>query len=520
MSYDAIIVGAGHNGLVTGIYLARAGWKVLILERNAKPGGAVQTAEVTLPGFRHDLFATNLNLFAGSPFFQEFKTALETHGLAFAPVEHPFCSAFPDGSYVGVSAALDTTLASIRAIAPADADAWQRLVTDFPATAAHLLPLLGERMPSWSLVRALYRGYRTQGVSWLLETGRLLVSSTREFAEQHFTDARLHSMVSAWGMHLGFTPDMAGGALFGYLEPMANQAFGMVLGKGGADNLVNALVGVYKSLGGELRLDAEVTEIEVEHGKASGVRLADERLTARKAVIANLAPRVLYGALVTPEKLPAAFLRKVQRYRHGAGAMMIHLALDGPLDWTASDELSKFAYVHIGPYLADMTRTYMEVNDGLLPSTPTLVVGQPTAADPSRAPVGKHILWVQVRSVPGVIGGDALNEINATDWDTAKLAFADRVIAKIAEYAPGIDGAILGRAVLSPADLEQHNPNLIGGDSLGGEHTLRQNFLFRPFPGWSRYSTPIRSLYMVGASTWPGAGVGAGSGRLLGKMLT
>ncbi len=520
MSYDAIIVGAGHNGLVTGIYLAKAGWKVLILERNSEAGGAVKTAEITLPGFRHDLFATNLNLFAGSPFYQEFKTDLDSHGLEFAPVQHPFCSVFPDGSYAGVSADLETTVRSISALSADDADAWRRLVTEFPDTAAHLFPLLGERMPSLGLARALYRGFRAQGSAWVLETARLLVSSTREFSEQHFTDARLHSLIGAWGMHLGFTPDMAGGALFGYLESMANQAFGMVLGRGGADNLINALVALYQSLGGEIRLDAEVTQVSVTNGRATGVRVGDEPLVANKAVIANLAPSVLYGGLVAPQNLPPPFLRRVERYRHGAGALMIHVALDTLPQWNADSALSKFAYVHIGPYLGDMTRTYLEVNDGLLPASPTLIIGQPTAIDPSRAPPGKHILWIQVRSVPGTIKGDALGEIDSVDWESAKEAYADRVIAKIADYAAGINDLILGRAVLSPQDLEQSNPNLVGGDSLGGEHTLRQNFLFRPFPGWSRYRTPIDKLYMVGASTWPGAGVGAGSGRLLGKMLT
>jgi phytoene dehydrogenase-like protein len=148
-----------------------------------------------------------------------------------------------------------------------------------------------------------------------------------------------------------------------------------------------------------------------------------------------------------------------------------------------------------------------------------LVVGQPTAIDPSRAPPGRHVLWVQVRVLPATIRGDAAGQIGATHWDEAKDAYADRVIALIERYAPGLSGKILGRAVLSPLDLERENPNLIGGDSLSGSHHLDQNFLFRPAFGWSRYKTPLRGLYMVGAATWPGAGVGAGSGFMLAKML-
>ena len=163
MIYDAVIVGAGHNGLVTGIYLAKAGWKVLILERNARPGGAVQTGEITLPGFRHDLCATNLNLFAGSPFYQEFKQPLEDNGLSFVAVSKPFCSLFPDGSHIAISTDLDSSLANIAHISAADAAAWKQLVSAFPQSASTIFPLLGEAMPSWGLLQALFRGWRAGG---------------------------------------------------------------------------------------------------------------------------------------------------------------------------------------------------------------------------------------------------------------------------------------------------------------------------------------------------------------------
>jgi phytoene dehydrogenase-like protein len=166
-----------------------------------------------------------------------------------------------------------------------------------------------------------------------------------------------------------------------------------------------------------------------------------------------------------------------------------------------------------------MATTYTQALDGLLPAEPVLVVGQPTAIDPSRAPSGRHVLWVQVRVLPARIRGDAAGSIAGTDWDAVKEAYADRVIGIIERYAPGLTASILARAVLSPADLERDNPNLIGGDSLGGSHHLDQNFIFRPAFGWSRYRTPIDRLYMVGASTWPGAGTGAGSGFMLAKAL-
>jgi phytoene dehydrogenase-like protein len=166
-----------------------------------------------------------------------------------------------------------------------------------------------------------------------------------------------------------------------------------------------------------------------------------------------------------------------------------------------------------------MGKAYSEAMSGLLPAEPVLVVGQPTAIDPSRAPAGRHILWVQVRVVPARISEDAAGTIAARDWASAKEAYADRVLDIIEGYALGTKAKVLARYVESPADLERRNPNLVGGDQLGGSHHLSQNFMFRPIPGWARYATPVKDLYMTGASTWPGAGTGAGSGYMLAKTL-
>ena len=167
-----------------------------------------------------------------------------------------------------------------------------------------------------------------------------------------------------------------------------------------------------------------------------------------------------------------------------------------------------------------MARAYAEASAGLLPAEPALVVGQPTAIDPSRAPAGKHVLWVQTRVVPAQIRGDAAGLIDATDWDAAKEPYADRVLDLLETHAPGLKSRVLAKAVFSPLDIERENPNLIGGDSLSGSHHLDQNFFLRPVAGWSRYRTPVDNLYLCGASTWPGAGTGAGSGFMLANMLS
>ena len=199
--------------------------------------------------------------------------------------------------------------------------------------------------------------------------------------------------------------------------------------------------------------------------------------------------------------------------------MMIHLALDSLPDWRAGAELQHFAYVHVAPDLAMMSRAFAEAAAGLLPAEPVLVVGQPTAIDPTRAPPAKHVLWVQVRVLPATIAGDALGRISATAWDEAKEAYAERVLDILEIYAPGLRAKILGRSVWSPLDLERENPCLIGGDNLTGSHHLDQNFVFRPVAGYSRYATPTPRLYLCGAGTWPGAGTGAASGYTLAKML-
>jgi phytoene dehydrogenase-like protein len=517
MSYDAVVIGAGINGLAAALHLASKGWKVLVVERNEVAGGAVKTAEVTLPGFRHDIYAMNLSLFAGSPFFAAHKDRLLVQGVEFVGADHCFATAFPDGSWLGVTQDIEATARNIAAIDPNDAQRWRDMVAAFGGDAPHIFALLASPMPSWQALRAIYAAWRARGSAWLADTARLLIAAPREWLDENFASDKLKAMMAIWGMHLDFAPDCAGGALFPYLESMANQSFGMALGRGGADTIVKALTGAIEAAGGEVRLAAPVQSITTESGIAKGVVLANgERIEARRAVIANLNPRVLFGRLVAN---PPAAAQRLVKLRPGPATMMIHLALTDLPQWSAGADLRQFSYVHLAPSLAAMARTYTEALDGLLPSEPGLIVGQPTAIDRSRAPAGRHVLWVQVRVLPSRIRGDAADSITGTAWETVKDAYADRVIALIERYAPGLTENILGRAVLSPDDLERDNPNLVAGDSLAGSHHLDQNFLFRPAFGWSRYRTPIARLYVVGASTWPGAGTGAGSGFMLAKSL-
>ena len=515
-NFDAVFIGAGHNTLACALHLAARGWRVGLFEQAGTPGGAVKTGEYTLPGFRHDWAAMNLSLFAGSAFFKEHAAELTRHGAAFVPVSHPFASVFPDGTWCGVSTDLAATTARIAALSSPDAATWATLVAGFPAQAPHLFGLLGSPMKMRALASILFKSLRAKGLGGTLDLSRFLLQSPRAWLTQTFRAPKVQAMLGAWGMHLDFAPDIAGGALFPYLEGMAGQAFGMALGKGGADTIITAMVACITARGGRVETGTTVTRILHQNGTATGIALADGRtITATKAVIAGVAPSALphLTGTTTP------FDTKLANFIHAPGTMMIHLALNELPDWTAGPDLQSFAYVHIAPSLDQMARTYQQAQAGLLPDQPILVVGQPTTQDPSRAPPGKHILWVQVRMAPGTITGDAAGEITATDWPTAAQPFADRALDLLERYAPGLRAKIIGQRIVTPAELEHENPNLIGGDQVCGSHHLAQNFLFRPALGHADGSTDIRNLHLTGAGVWPGAGTGAGPGYLLAQRL-
>ncbi|WP_309668235.1 NAD(P)/FAD-dependent oxidoreductase [Tabrizicola sp.] len=515
--FDAVLIGAGHNTLAAALHLAAKGWRVAVFEQATVAGGAIKTGEYTLPGFRHDWAAMNLSLFAGSPFCKAYGAELTRHGCAFVPVSRSFASSFPDGSWVGVSTDKGETLAAIGALSPKDAATWETLTAGFGAEAPHLFGLLGSEMKLRALASFLFKTLRAKGVGGTFDMGRFLLSSPRAWLEETFSHPHIRAMLGAWGMHLDFAPDVAGGAMFPYLEGMAGQAFGMVIGQGGSDTVTRALVAAIQARGGAVETGATVARIVQDGGRATGVELADgRRITARRAVIAGVAPSALPRLTggMTPE-----FDHRMTSFRHAPGTMMIHLAMDALPDWRAGSELQRHAYVHIAPSLDQMARTYQQAVAGLLPDEPILVVGQPTVFDTSRAPEGKHVLWVQVRMAPGTIAGDAKGQIAATDWAGAAVPFAERALAILEAHAPGTKAKILARRIVAPTELEADNPNLVGGDQVCGSHHLSQHFLFRPARGHADGSTPIANLHLTGAAVWPGGGTGAGPGFLLARKL-
>jgi phytoene dehydrogenase-like protein len=295
------------------------GWSVAVVEQAAEPGGAVKTREVTLPGFRHDLCAMNLSLFAGSPFFAAHKDELTAQGLAFAPAADCFASVFRDHTYLGVSKDLEKTANAIAALSGKDAAAWRAMFARFGEEAPHIFGLLGAPMPSFATARTLWSAWRAKGTQSLLDLGRLLLASPRDFLDAHFEQPKVKAMMAAWGMHLDFPPEAAGGALFPYLESMANQVFGMVIGAGGADVIIRAMTGLIKAKGDEIR-HSPVTKIESDSSGATGVQLdGGTRIGAKKAVIANLHPQIVFGRLMNPDPKRKAFDEKSRAFALAPG---------------------------------------------------------------------------------------------------------------------------------------------------------------------------------------------------------
>ncbi|WP_345242317.1 NAD(P)/FAD-dependent oxidoreductase [Pontibacillus salipaludis] len=515
---DAIVIGSGHNGLISAFLLAEKGWRVLVLEKSETPGGASKSS--TSNGFTHDLYAMNIGLFLGSDFYEEYKEELSENGFEPVVSDHPYASVFPDGTGIGVHQDREKTYQILSALSQEDADSWSRLNDYFDKTAPHFMPLMKMELPSFEAGKQFFKMYRHFKISGLLQLGSQLLQSPREFVDRWFTDKKVKSLIVPWGFHLDFAPDVSNGAVFPFLESVLNQRNGMAFSKGGIQQLINSLIKGIEKRGGVVRTGAEVDEILVENGKAVGVKLTSGEIAyAKKSIIGNITPTQLISRLLDPETLHSSFVEKAENYQYGPGTMMIHLELDAPLKWTAGQEYSEFAYIHIGPYVEDLSRTYTQSLNGTLPDSPLLVVGQPTTIDSSRSPKGKHTIWIQVRALPAEAVRDSLNEIEPGSWSEMKEAYTERVIDKLAHYAPNVREVLSNKVVLSPSDLEEDNPNLVGGDSVSGSHHLHQNYAFRPVAGYSNYHTPIKNLYMVGAATWPGGGLNGTSGYLLANKL-
>jgi phytoene dehydrogenase-like protein len=520
--HDAVIVGSGINSLACAALLARAGWDVCVLERSAQLGGAIQTAELTEPGFQHDVFSAWHPLWVGGPAHAELGDELAARGLEYLNTDYSTATLFPDGEAAFLLRSADANAEELDRHAAGDGDAWRGVLAGFLPNADLAFGVLGTELWSKDGLALGLKAYRRLGRRGFVEfTGNVLATS-RDWLTDTFVSDRAHGLLAPWVLHTGLGPDAAVSGFMTQVIAVAIQEGGMPIPRGGGARLVDALVQLIRDHGGVCETGRDVERVLVQDSEAVGVRLSGgDTVTASRAVIANVTPTQLYERLLDGEATPRV-AASARGFRYGRSEMQIHFALSDQPKWEGDDRLARTAIVHLTPGLDGVSRAVNEAERGLLPAEATVVVGQPLTMDPSRAPDGAGLLWVQLQELPWHVKGDAGDELDAKDgaWtEELRERYADRIQARIAAHVPNLESALRKRVVLSPADLQAANINLHHGDPYSGSLALDQNLLWRPFPANPGHATPIRRLWQIGASTHPGPGLGAGSGTLVAKRL-
>jgi len=496
---DAVVIGSGPNGLVAAALLARAGWKVTVLERSGVAGGAVHSAELTIPGYMHDTYSAFYGLLHCSPVLAELGL---DRSVEWARFSVPVAAAASPEVVALLYADPERTAEGLARRAAADGPAWQALCRWWQTVGtfflAQMLGPVGAPRPGLAFARRA----RREG---LLSTTQLLLGPMEALCRDRLADPGARALLAAGASHADVPVDHPGSVPAALVLALAAQQVGMPVPVGGAARLAAALCGAVTDAGGLVRTGTEVTRVAVERNRATAVETADGAvIRARRAVLADTGPRALFHDLVGTEVLPSRYLEGLRRFRYGTGVFKVDLALDGPVPWSAPG-LAESGVVHLTGDLDDMAEAAHEARRGTVPGKPMLIVGQQTVADPSRAPAGGHTLWVEthVPPVPRDTGS----------WASWRDRFLDVVMRRLEDHAPGLGARVVGSAVRTPEDLEHENRNLVGGDLGAGSTALDQQLVFRPVPGWFRYATPVRGLYLCSASTHPGGGVHGMAGR-------
>lgn len=498
---DAVVVGAGHNGLVAANLLADAGWDVLVLEAQPVPGGAVRSAPLTRPGFVHDVFSAFYPLAAASPVFSRLQ--LERYGLRWCRA--PLVLAHPgrDGSCAVLSTDLDETAASLDSFALGDGKAWRRLYALWERVGPMFLHALLSPFPP---IRPAARMAATLGPRGLLRFARHSLLPVRRMAEEEFAGAGGGLLLAGNALHTDLAPESAASGLFGWLLCCLGQAHGFPVPEGGAGRLVAALVRRLEARGGEVRCNTPVVRIDVRRQRVVSVTTADgQTVPVRRAVLADVGAPALYRQLVAAEHLSPVMLDDIRRFQYDAATFKVDWALGGPVPWSA-EPAARAGTVHVAESMDALTEFASQLARGLIPARPFLVFGQMNVADPTRSPAGTETGWAYTH-VPQQVRGDAAGTLEGR-WDASEAeAFADRMEAEVEALAPGFRDLILDRHLLTPRSLEEADANLAGGALNGGTAQLHQQLVFRPTPGLGRPETSIRGLYLASASAHPGGGV-------------
>ncbi len=500
--YDAVVVGAGPNGLVAANCLADRGWSVLVLEAQPDVGGAVRSDGELEAGFVHDTFSAFYPLAAASRTLRSFR--LEEHGLTWrhapAALGHPL----PDGDWAILHRDRSITAALIEQGHTGDGQAWLDLCGQWDRIGEQLLEGLLTPFPP---LRAGLRGVaRLRGVGGL-EFVRTLLTPAVELGRGRFAGIRPRLLLAGNASHADIPLEGTGSGLMAVLLTMLGQTVGFPAPEGGSGRLTQALADRLRSRGGEIRCSTPVESIAVIGGRARAALAADgATYAARHAVIADVAAPHLYGRLLAPAVVPGRVRRGMRRFQLDPSTVKVDWALAGPVPW-ASPPPHAPGTLHVADSVEEMAEALAQVNAGAVPAHPFLLAGQMTTTDPTRSPPGTESMWAYAH-VPQVTVRDAGDGGIRGYWDRDDCErFADRMQARIERLAPGFGSRILARRILGPRELEARNANLIGGAINGGTAQLHQQLVFRPVPGLGRAETGIPGLYLGSASAHPGGGV-------------
>ncbi|MGV9234754.1 phytoene desaturase family protein [Streptomyces nigra] len=499
---DAVVIGAGPNGLVAANVLADAGWQVEVLEEQPEPGGAVRHDRGVDPDFVSDVFSSFYPLAAASPILAGLR--LEEHGLRWSHAPSVVAHPLTDGRCALLDRDVEVTAASLEAFAPGDGDAWRRLHDIWEKLRPDLLGTLFTPFPPVRAGARLALRLRAAGG---LRMARSLVLPVRRLGEEEFRGEGGRVLLAGNALHADLAPESAGSGGFGWLMTMLGQTYGFPVPAGGSGALTDALVRRLRSLGGEVRCGQRVERVVVRGGRAVGVRTAaGDTVAARRAVLADLSVPALYGDLVEPEHLPAQLLDDLRRFQWDFATFKVDWALDGPVPWQ-TEQPARAGTVHLADGVDELTRFAAQLAMREVPDRPFLLFGQMTTSDPSRSPQGTESAWAYTH-VPHEIRADAADEGVTGSWNAKEQELmADRMERQVERFAPGFRRRIRARRVLAPPTLEAMDANLVGGAINGGTTAMHQQLLFRPVPGTGRPETPVPGLFLASSGAHPGGGV-------------
>ena len=511
ISYDIIIAGAGHNGLTCGAVLAKEGLKVLVVERNQWLGGGVVTREVTLPGFKHDMYGSSHVWIHANADFAKLIPELKQYGLNYIWAEdHITGHPMQEGPGIVVYRDVEKTVASIAQYSAKDARRYKEIFDGFvDIKDGFVTNMFSPPLPPSLLPAAME--HSEEGLD-MLRNYRL---SPLDFTLENFENPHVQSFILGWATAPGVRPHQEGKGDMFYIMIPAIHVYGESIPEGGSAGLPNALARLIEAQGGTVLTEAPIAKFIVgDDHDARGVELEDGRkFMATKGVVTNLNPKLTFLQLMDDGLLDEKFLRKVRNYNPGDFTIVrVHYALNEPPNYHDNDEINHTPFQRIFGSIDDIKKQYAEIELGLAPTNPFLWVACWTLKDPTRAPAGKHTLIMDT-FVP-------INLASGENWDDLAEDYVNKVLLeKLREHTSNMtEDNILAAYVDTGPGLERDNPCFINGTTTGGAMRLSQSGYFRPFPGWSQYKTPIKKLYMTGPYCHPGGAI-SGAGTITANVI-